>query len=77
MSEARRVRLFKNGRNKAVRVPRDLELPGEEAILRKDGDRLILEAAAPTSLLTVLAALEPLHEDFPPITDLPVDDVDL
>lgn len=25
--------LFRNGRNQAVRVPRDFELPGEEALL--------------------------------------------
>ena len=29
----RRVRLFKNGRNQAIRIPREFELPGEEAIL--------------------------------------------
>ena len=73
----RRVRLFKNGRNQAVRIPREFELPGDEAILRKDGDRLILEPATPTSLIAVLDMLEPLEEDFPEVPDLPVDDVDL
>jgi len=73
----RRVRLFKNGRNQAIRIPREFELPGEEAILRKEGDRLILEPAVPVSLLAVLASLEPLEEGFPEIPDLPVDDVDL
>ena len=28
MSAERQVRLFKNGRNQALRIPRDLELPG-------------------------------------------------
>jgi antitoxin VapB len=32
----RQVKLFKNGRNQAVRIPRD-ELPGEDAIIRKEG----------------------------------------
>jgi antitoxin VapB len=73
----RRVRLFKNGRNQALRIPREFELPGEEAILRKEGDRLIIEPAEPTSLLAVLATLEPLDEGFPPIPELPVDPVDL
>jgi antitoxin VapB len=67
----RHVRLFKNGRNQAVRIPRELELPGDEAILRKEGDRLILEAAPPRRLLDVLAALQPIAEDFPEVADQP------
>ncbi|MEX1184411.1 MAG: AbrB/MazE/SpoVT family DNA-binding domain-containing protein [Gemmatimonadota bacterium] len=73
----RRVRLFRNGRNQAVRIPREYELPGDEAIIRREGDRLILEPAMPTSLLAVLATLEPLDEDFPVIEDRPPDPVDL
>jgi antitoxin VapB len=76
-ADERRVRLFRNGRNQAVRIPRELELPGEEALMRKEGDRLIIEPAAPRSLLAVLAALAPLDEDFPPIPDPPPDPVDL
>ena len=39
----RPVRLFRNGRNQALRIPRDFELEGSEAILRKEGGRLIVE----------------------------------
>jgi antitoxin VapB len=77
MSSERRVRLFRNGRNQAVRIPREFELEGDEAILRKEGERLIREPARPTSLLAILERLEPLDEDFPPIADLPIDSVDL
>ena len=73
----RRVKLFKNGRNQAVRIPREFEFPGEVAIMRKEGNRLILEPVPPKSLLAVLATLAPLDEDFPPIPDLPLDPVDL
>ena len=73
----RHVKLFKNGRNQAVRIPREFELPGEEAIIRKDGQRLILEPVPPRSLLAVLAALPTLDEEFPPIEDLPTEPVDL
>jgi antitoxin VapB len=45
--------------------------------MRKEGDRLIIEPAPPKSLLAVLATLTPLHEDFPPIPDLPPDPIDL
>jgi len=77
VSAQRRVKLFRNGRNQAIRIPREFEMAGEEAILRKDGDRLIIEPAPPRSLLAVLASLEPLDEDFPPIPELPTDRVDL
>ncbi len=77
MSASRRVKLFRNGRNQAVRIPREFELSGEEAILRKEGDRLIIEPAPPQSLLALLATLEPIDEAFPPIGDLPIDPVDL
>jgi len=73
----RRVKLFRVGRHQAVRIPLEFELPGEDAIMRKDGERLIIEPAAKKSLLAVLATLEPLDEDFPPIPDHPPDPVDL
>jgi antitoxin VapB len=76
MSE-RRVKLFKNGRNQAVRIPREFELPGDEAILRKEGARLTLEPSPPRSLLAVLVGLEPLNEDFPPIPELDLDPVEI
>lgn len=76
-SAARHVKLFTNGRNQAVRIPREFELPGEDAIMRKEGDRLIIEPVPPRSLLGLLATLAPIDEDFPAVLDLPVDDVDL
>ncbi|MFY9742030.1 MAG: AbrB/MazE/SpoVT family DNA-binding domain-containing protein [Candidatus Sulfotelmatobacter sp.] len=71
----RRVKVFKNGRNRAVRIPREFEFPGGEAIMRKEGDRLIIEPAPAKSLLAVLATLKPLREDFPPVIDLRPDPV--
>jgi antitoxin VapB len=76
MSE-RHVKLFRNGRNQAVRIPREFELPGEDAIIRKEGQRLVIEAVPPRSLLAVLATLQTLDEDFPPIEDLPAESVNL
>jgi antitoxin VapB len=73
----RHVKLFKNGRNQAVRIPREFELSGDEAAIRKEGDRLIIEVAPPKSLLAVLSTLSPLDEAFPPIPELPVDSVEL
>ena len=76
MSAERHVKLFKIGRNQVVRIPREFELPGDDAVIRREGERLIIEPAAPTSLLALLRSLKPLKEDFPLIEDLPADPVD-
>jgi len=73
----RHVKLFRNGRNQAVRIPREFELPGNEAIIRKEGERLIIEPTPPRSLLDVLAALPTLDEQFPSIEDRPAEPADL
>jgi antitoxin VapB len=67
MQHERRVKLFRNGRNQAVRIPVEFELPGDEALLRRDGDRLVLEPIERRSLLQILATLEPLDEEFPDV----------
>lgn len=71
------VRLFRNGRNQAVRIPREFELPGNDAIIRKEGERLIIEPTPPKSLLEVLARLTPIDEQFPTISELKTDAIDL
>ena len=77
-SAVRHVRLFRNGRNQAVRIPRDFELDGSEATMRREGDCLILEPIRRGRLLDLLARLEPLPEAFPDVdaTLAPLDDVD-
>lgn len=71
----RHVKLFRNGRNQAVRIPREFDLPGQDVIMHKEGERLIIELAAPRSLLAVLAALQPIDERFPEIVDNVPDDI--
>ncbi|TXR49756.1 antitoxin [Phyllobacterium endophyticum] len=76
----RQVKLFRNGRNQAVRIPVEFEMPGDTAIMHREGNRLIIEPVKRQTLSEVLASLEPLDEDFPDINDddlLPLDDVDL
>ena len=75
--QEQRVKLFRNGRNQAVRIPREFELPGKDAILRREGRRLILELVPPKSLLALLDTLAPIKEDFPSIAELPIDPVNL
>lgn len=77
MDGERHVRLFRNGSNQALRIPREFELPGEEAVLRKEGERLIVEPVRRGSLLALLASWEPLDEDFPELVDLPPEGVEI
>jgi antitoxin VapB len=69
MTPERHVKLFRNGRNQAVRIPREFELPGEDAVMRKEGARLVIEPAPVKSLLAVLAGLKPIEQAFPEIPD--------
>ncbi len=81
MGYERKVKLFRNGANQAVRIPREFELPGNEATMRKEGDCLIIEAAARklslAELLDRWANEPPLDEEFPEIDDPPPEPVDL
>jgi antitoxin VapB len=77
MATERHVKLFRNGRNQAVRIPREFELPGNEAIMRKEGPRLVIEPTSKKSLLQILATLKPIDEEFPEIEDPPPEQVDL
>jgi antitoxin VapB len=68
MSEQRHVRLFRNGRNQAVRIPVEFELPGNEAVMHRDGDRLVIEPIRRRGLLALLKTMRPI-KDFPDIDD--------
>ena len=86
---ARHVRLFRNGANQAVRIPKEFELPGTQALMHREGNRLILELvpdrpkkgtlAALVFALDEIAKLGPCQDEFPDIGDeglLPLDDID-
>lgn len=86
-SPERHVRLFRNGANQAVRIPKEFELPGQEAVMWREGERLIIEAVKPRhekgSVQALLAALDelakagPIDEPFPDVDEglLPLDDI--
>ena len=69
MSEPRRVRLFRNGRNQAVRIPVEFELPGDEATMHREGDRLVIEPLRKRGLVALLKSMKPVEESFPEIDD--------
>jgi antitoxin VapB len=79
MTQERHVRLFRNGRNQALRIPREFELEGDEAILRKEGDRLIVEPLRKGRLMALLRSLAPMTESLPDVDEElpPLDDTKL
>lgn len=79
MNTERHVRLFRNGRNQAIRIPREFELSGDEAIIRREGDTLIIEPMKKPGLLETLERLDPLDERLDDSDDglLPLDDIEL
>ena len=78
--QPRRASLFRNGRNQALRIPKAFELPGDEVLVHREGNRLIIEPITrQRGLLAVLAELEPLDEELPDVDEclLPLDDIEL
>jgi antitoxin VapB len=64
MPSARHVRIFKNGRNQAIRIPREMELSTSEVTIHRDGNRLVIEPVERTSLLDMLSTWGRLDVDF-------------
>ena len=72
MSEIRHASLFRNGRNQAIRIPREFELEGSQVTIRKEGSCLIIEPLpSGKGLLDLLAGWDALDENFPEISDPP------
>ncbi len=86
---ARAVKLFRNGANQAVRIPKEFGLPGVDALIHREGDRLIIEpapnkpakgtVAALAQALREMAAEGSIEEEFPDVDEglLPLDDINL
>lgn len=75
MCRERHVKLFKSGRSQAVRILREFELQGEDATMRKEGSRIIIEPAPTQSLVGLLSELTRIADDFGPINDTAPDPV--
>jgi antitoxin VapB len=62
MTQRRRVRLFRIGRGQAVRIPVALQLPGDEAIMHRDGERLVIEPVRKRRLIALLETMTPMEK---------------
>jgi antitoxin VapB len=79
MSNSCHISLLANGQNQVLTIPQEFALPNTEVLLRKEGNRLIIEPIRPGSLLSLLTTLEEITEDFPNVDEqlLPLDDITL
>lgn len=77
MPDERPVSLFRNGRNQAVRIPREFELEGTQALMRKEGDSLVITPIKTSRLLDLLAQWQPLDDGLPEVEDPPPQERDI
>ena len=83
MNAPRHVRIFKNGRSRAVRIPKDLDMFADEVVMHLEGERLIIER--PTKKRDLREVIDWLRtqprlsedEQCPEIEDFPPEPVDL
>ena len=80
MPVIKRARIFRNGRNQAIRIPREMEFSGKDVLIHREGSRLIVEPVElPPTLESILSSLAPLDEEWPDVDAgvLPLEDVRL
>ncbi|HTN60372.1 MAG TPA: AbrB/MazE/SpoVT family DNA-binding domain-containing protein [Devosia sp.] len=78
MTQLKTASLFRNGRNQAVRIPVEFEMPGTEVTIRKEGDKLVLEPkAAPKTFAELFSQMETIDIEFPDVDEglLPLRDI--
>jgi antitoxin VapB len=75
------VHVFKNGRSRAVRIPKEFDFEGDEVEMEQlsDGTLTIAPVGKRKTWADVLATIEPLgpEDAFPEIEDFPPEPVDL
>jgi antitoxin VapB len=81
-----RARVFKNGRSRAVRIPKEFEFEGDEVTVRQEEDGSLTlvpdrREKSPREIVEWLRRQPPLgDEDFPVVDDSdmgPLDDIKL
>lgn len=73
------VSLLSDGQHQVLKITDEFALPGTEVLVRKEGNRLIIEPIRPSSLLSLLATLEEITENFSDVDEglMLLDDITL
>jgi antitoxin VapB len=69
MNEIRHVKIVLKDGHRAVEIPEEFDFPGDEVIMRKVGDNIIISPRKKLGLFEWLATLEPLDEEFPDVDE--------
>jgi antitoxin VapB len=80
MGLVKQAKVFKNGRNRAVRIPVEFDFPGDDVTITKEGNRIIIEPVdREEEFFKWLESVDPWEEAFPDVDEglLPLDDVKL
>lgn len=74
-----RTKLTREGNHQTLQLPEGLFLLSQEVIIRKEGERLIIEPCPQQKLLEILATLDDIDEEFPNVDEglLPLDAIEL
>ncbi len=79
MQDSCHISLLSNGQDQVLTIPREFSIPGTEVLLRKEGNRLIVEPISPGSPLSLLTRLQDITDNFPDMDEglLTLDDITL
>ena len=71
VNDIRIAKLFRNGKNQAVRLPKEFEMNVSAVLIHRQGDKLIL-SPKPDTWQDYFASAQTLSDDFPDdISELP------
>ncbi|NJL36381.1 MAG: AbrB/MazE/SpoVT family DNA-binding domain-containing protein [Leptolyngbyaceae cyanobacterium RM2_2_4] len=79
MQNSCHVSLSIDGQDQVLNIPHEFALSGTEVLLRKEGDRLIIEPLSSSSLLSLLTTLQDITDNFSNTDEglMPLDDITL
>jgi antitoxin VapB len=77
MITTHQIKIVRLGGRQTFQLPPEFELPGDEAEVYKEADRVIIRPIKRKTLRETLATLEPLDEKLPEIDDPPVEPEDI
>lgn len=79
MQNSRHISLKSSGQDQVLTIPSEFALSSTEVLLRKEGQRLIIEPIPSSSLLSLLSTLQDIPDHLPDIDEglPPLDDITL